>query len=236
MDPTVHDNTQCVCTEILALPSFEGNIRCLSSGIIGSNEVLPLFNGSYLEHELANFSLECHPEWIRESIRESATRILQRYDTKAMPFWVADTIGRLLEDRGVPESSLDLEHILYSWTPKIATTYEFKDDMDMNLVNGNITVCYGCGKKEFTGQYTYDLCDDCDAHFGQLRHEDLEDLEVQEQHVPQRCIDCGSYDCEGYWECGMYRGFAIPPEPCDCCMRTNCICSMYESDSDDSRR
>lgn len=236
MDSPVHDNTQCVCTEILASPSFEGNIRCLSSGMVDSKDILPIFNGSYLETELENFSLECHPAWIREAIKKSSIRLLQKYNIKAMPFWVADAIGTLIDDRGVPQSTLDLEQLLYSWTPKIATTCEFNDDMDMNLVNGNITVCCGCGKKEFTGQYTYDLCGDCDKHYSET-HIDRDEYEHEEHEMCfERCIDCGDYDCEGNGACGMYRGFAIPPEPCDCCMHMNCVCNMYDSDSDDSFR
>lgn len=38
----------------------------------------------------------------------------------------------------------------------------------------------------------------------------------------RKCVHCGDCDCDG--NCGMYYGVGIPPEPCDCCMRQNCIC------------
>lgn len=70
---------------------------------------------------------------------------------------------------------------------------------------------------------------DCDFDFDEYSDDD------SDVHFSQ-CPHCGDYDCDG--DCGMWYGCGIPPEPCDCCFRMSCICSMYDNyydnDSSDS--
>ena len=105
---------------------------------------------------------------------------------------------------------------------------------------------------EYGDNYRCDKCGylDCDCrletHTVSHDSDDLDDLDDSDRCVDcnctycmcdaRRCDDCGCYNCEGNGECEMYRGVAIPPEPCDCCMRHNCICSMYDTDSDSDCR
>lgn len=152
--------------------------------------------------------------------------------------WKYNAISRIFEDRGYLRRSLDFEDETYEKAERLCHTLRFKDDMDMRLVKGILKPCYQCNNK-----FSINDCDccpfvciDCVLFNHQIanREECQECLNFCENcecyPEPYRCIDCGDWSCEGNGACGMYRGFGIPPEPCDCCMRVNCVCREYESD------
>lgn len=96
----------------------------------------------------------------------------------------------------------------YCQTPLDIDVSDFEETMEVDEI---MELCEECGHSE---EY-------CDCH--------------KTRHI---CRDCGYDDCEGRGACGMYMGWGIPPEPCDCCRRMNCVCSACDSDDDyyDSRR
>jgi hypothetical protein len=123
----------------------------------------------------------------------------------------------------------------------------FNDDTCMVLPRTYkyYNICGECGKQEGDIDRIFSsVCDECyysrlcrccrDFNCNIDHSDELEDCfdELEKYEPAERCIDCGSYYCEGNGACGMYLGIGIPPEPCDCCFSRYCVCDQYCSDTD----